>query len=135
MGLEHHLPHLYSHVGGTIEVVTQTELLVVVVETGLVELGGGVTVDREVEVVEGGAEVEVDVVEEATEVEVEAEVVTVEEDTGGSKPQGSRERSSSAANKFKRPRPPHFWPELPLQDMSHSNSGAAKVPFPITTPQ
>jgi hypothetical protein len=57
-GDEHHLPHLYSHSGGTTVVLTQTELLVVVVDTTVVEVVGvvvGVSVT-------GGAEVdEVDV--------------------------------------------------------------------------
>lgn len=42
-GLEHQLPHLYSHGGGTTFVVTQTELLVVVLGTcEVLVLGRGV---------------------------------------------------------------------------------------------
>jgi hypothetical protein len=62
-GDEHHLPHLYSQVGGTTVVLTQAELLVVVVEViGVVlvevmEVWGGAVDEAVDEVVDDGGSV------------------------------------------------------------------------------
>jgi hypothetical protein len=73
-GDEHHLPHLYSHVGGTTVVLTQAELLVVVVE-----VMGVVLVEVMVDVSGGAVDVVVEVV-----VEVSGGAVDVEVEVGGS---------------------------------------------------
>jgi hypothetical protein len=138
-------------------VVTQTELLVVVVDDVLVLVEVGVVVGTSLVVVVRVDEVEeveeLDVVvvvvgtslvvvvsvevEEVEELDVVVEVVGGTEvlDTGGSYPHGCRLWSSSATNRFRRERPPHVSFGAPLQGMLHSLASAANVPLPMTTPQ